>query len=117
MIMRHVLTLQDRRGDRGDRDSEQFRKLFIGGLHFETKEETLREYFEQYGEIIDSIVMRDPHTKRYQLLDNDQQSVENVVNQHFIIFVFAVYPHLKVGRLFTETPHLTVGATCMIFGH
>jgi len=75
-----VTCMQDRHGDRGDRDSEQFRKLFVGGLHFDTKEETLREYFEQYGEIVDSIVMRDPHTKRYvsscQLSDhNDQLTV------------------------------------------
>jgi len=53
--------LQDRQSDR---DSEQFRKLFVGGLHFETNEETLKEYFERWGEVVDSVVMRDPHSKR-----------------------------------------------------
>jgi heterogeneous nuclear ribonucleoprotein A1/A3 len=54
----------EKRGEPRDRDSEQFRKLFVGGLHFETTEETLREYFEHWGEVVDSVVMRDPHTKR-----------------------------------------------------
>lgn len=54
----------DRRGDYGDRGSEQFRKLFVGGLHFDTTEEALREYFERWGEVVDSVVMRDPHSKR-----------------------------------------------------
>lgn len=55
---------ESREDRRGDRDSEQYRKLFIGGLHFETNEETLREYFERWGEVVDSVVMRDPHSKR-----------------------------------------------------
>jgi len=55
---------RDRGGDTRDRDGEQFRKLFVGGLHFETTEETLREYFSQWGDVVDSVVMRDPHNKR-----------------------------------------------------
>jgi len=45
-------------------EPEQFRKLFIGGLNYKTSEETLKSYFEQWGEIVDCVVMRDPHTKR-----------------------------------------------------
>ena len=56
----------DRRDrDRDRDDTEQFRKLFVGGLHQDTTEETLREYFERWGEVVDSVVMKDPHTKRY----------------------------------------------------
>jgi len=40
-------------------ESESFRKLFIGGLSPDTTEETLRDYFEHYGEVVDCIVMRD----------------------------------------------------------
>lgn len=45
-------------------EPEQFRKLFIGGLDYKTTEETLRKHFEQWGEIVDCVVMRDPQTKR-----------------------------------------------------
>ncbi|KFM61723.1 Heterogeneous nuclear ribonucleoprotein 87F, partial [Stegodyphus mimosarum] len=49
-----------------DRNSEpeQFRKLFIGGLNYKTTEETLKSHFEQWGEIVDCVVMRDPNTRR-----------------------------------------------------
>ncbi|CAG5135750.1 unnamed protein product [Candidula unifasciata] len=50
--------------DGGDPNSEQFRKLFVGGLSYETTEDSLRAHFEQWGEIVDCVVMRDPNTKR-----------------------------------------------------
>uniref|UniRef100_A0A3B3U1V7 Heteroous nuclear ribonucleoprotein A3 n=1 Tax=Poecilia latipinna TaxID=48699 RepID=A0A3B3U1V7_9TELE len=43
---------------------EQLRKLFIGGLSFETTEESLRAHFEQWGSLTDCVVMRDPNSKR-----------------------------------------------------
>uniref|UniRef100_A0A3Q4GWT4 Heteroous nuclear ribonucleoprotein A1 like 3 n=2 Tax=Pseudocrenilabrinae TaxID=318546 RepID=A0A3Q4GWT4_NEOBR len=43
---------------------EQLRKLFIGGLSFETTEESLRAHFEQWGTLTDCVVMRDPNSKR-----------------------------------------------------
>ncbi|XP_019910529.1 heterogeneous nuclear ribonucleoprotein A3 [Esox lucius] len=46
------------------REPEQLRKLFIGGLSFETTEESLRLHFEQWGKLTDSVVMRDPNNKR-----------------------------------------------------
>ncbi|ETE63789.1 Heterogeneous nuclear ribonucleoproteins A2/B1, partial [Ophiophagus hannah] len=57
------------RGDResdwvSEREKEQFRKLFIGGLSFETTEESLRNYYEQWGKLTDCVVMRDPASKR-----------------------------------------------------
>lgn len=53
-------------GGDGDPDpnSEQFRKLFIGGLSFDTDENSLKQYFSKWGEIVDCIVMRDPNSKR-----------------------------------------------------
>ncbi|XP_032629715.1 heterogeneous nuclear ribonucleoproteins A2/B1 isoform X3 [Chelonoidis abingdonii] len=48
----------------GLREKEQFRKLFIGGLSFETTEESLRNYYEQWGKLTDCVVMRDPASKR-----------------------------------------------------
>ena len=39
-------------------------KVFIGGLNVTTTKESLKSYFEQFGEIVDAVVMRDPTTKR-----------------------------------------------------
>ncbi|XP_032148078.1 heterogeneous nuclear ribonucleoprotein A1-like [Sapajus apella] len=46
------------------KEPEQLRKLFIGGLSFETTDESLRNHFEQWGTLTDYVVMRDPNTKR-----------------------------------------------------
>ena len=44
--------------------SEQDRKLFIGGLRHETTESKLRAFYEKWGELVDCVVMMDPHTRR-----------------------------------------------------
>uniref|UniRef100_A0A8D0GZL5 RRM domain-containing protein n=1 Tax=Sphenodon punctatus TaxID=8508 RepID=A0A8D0GZL5_SPHPU len=46
------------------KEPEQLRKLFIGGLSFETTDESLRSHFEQWGTLTDCVVMRDPNSKR-----------------------------------------------------
>ncbi|KAG7227605.1 hypothetical protein INR49_005420 [Caranx melampygus] len=42
--------------DREAKEPEQLRKLFIGGLSFETTEESLRAHFEQWGTLTDCVV-------------------------------------------------------------
>uniref|UniRef100_A0A8C6ZWK5 Heteroous nuclear ribonucleoprotein A3 n=1 Tax=Nothoprocta perdicaria TaxID=30464 RepID=A0A8C6ZWK5_NOTPE len=49
---------------RKPKEPEQLRKLFIGGLSFETTDDSLREHFEKWGTLTDCVVMRDPQTKR-----------------------------------------------------
>ncbi|KAB1260095.1 Heterogeneous nuclear ribonucleoproteins A2/B1 [Camelus dromedarius] len=50
---------------KGDtREKEQLRKLFIGRLSSETTEESLRNYYQQWGNLADCVVMRDPASKR-----------------------------------------------------
>ncbi|KAB0360333.1 hypothetical protein FD754_004489 [Muntiacus muntjak] len=46
------------------KEPEQLRKLFIGGLSFETTDESLRSHFEQWGTLPDCVVMKNPNTKR-----------------------------------------------------
>ena len=46
------------------KEPKQLQKLFIGGLSFETTDESLRSHFEQWGTLTDCVVMRDPNTKR-----------------------------------------------------
>jgi len=47
-----------------DEEPEQIRKLFIGGLSYTTTEDSLSEFFSQWGELTDCVVMQDPATKR-----------------------------------------------------
>ncbi|KAJ6356273.1 hypothetical protein OIU78_004394 [Salix suchowensis] len=44
-------------------DSDQG-KLFIGGISWETSEEKLGDYFGQYGEVLQTVVMKDKTTGR-----------------------------------------------------
>lgn len=44
--------------------SEQSKKLFLGGLNYSTDEDGLQNYFSQFGELTDCVVMRFSDTKR-----------------------------------------------------
>lgn len=50
--------------ENSDKEPEQVRKLFIGGLSYETTEQSLRAHFEKWGTLTDCVVMRDPDSKR-----------------------------------------------------
>ncbi|KRX87957.1 RNA-binding protein 38, partial [Trichinella pseudospiralis] len=39
-----------------------FTKIFVGGLPYHTNDRTLREYFEQFGEIEEAVVITDRQT-------------------------------------------------------
>lgn len=39
-------------------------KLFVGGLNYDTRDEDFSKYFEQFGEVIDSIIMIDKNTAK-----------------------------------------------------
>ncbi|GLT71188.1 hypothetical protein SLA2020_432220 [Shorea laevis] len=39
-------------------------KIFVGGLAWETQRDTMRRYFEQFGEIIEAVVITDKNTGR-----------------------------------------------------
>lgn len=43
-------------------ESEQTRKIFIGGLSYKTTEEGLRSFYSQWGELLDAVVMTDKIT-------------------------------------------------------
>nr|DAD20011.1 TPA_asm: hypothetical protein HUJ06_021474 [Nelumbo nucifera] len=44
-------------------DSDQG-KLFIGGISWDTSEDKLKEYFSKYGEVVQTVIMRDKVTGR-----------------------------------------------------
>ncbi|XP_071723279.1 probable RNA-binding protein ARP1 [Rutidosis leptorrhynchoides] len=41
-----------------------FTKIFVGGLAWETQRDTMRLYFEQFGEILEAVVITDKNTGR-----------------------------------------------------
>jgi len=45
-------------------EPEAERKLFIGGVSFKTSDESLKEFYSQWGEITDVVVIKDKHTNR-----------------------------------------------------
>lgn len=45
-------------------EPEQFRKLFIGGLSLNTNDDALKEFYGKFGNILDSVVMRDSLNKK-----------------------------------------------------
>jgi len=39
-------------------------KIFVGGLAWETQRDTVRRYFEQFGEVLEAVVITDKNTGR-----------------------------------------------------
>ncbi|OQD65048.1 hypothetical protein PENPOL_c006G01425 [Penicillium polonicum] len=65
------------------------RKMFIGGLNWETTDESLRDYFSQFGEVQECTVMRDSATGRSRgfgfLTFRDAKTVNTVmVKEHYL---------------------------------
>ena len=73
------------------KEPEQLRKLFIGGLSFETTDGSLREHFEKWGTLTDCVVMRDPQTK------------------HSRGFGFVTYSCVEVDAAMCARPHKVDG--------
>ncbi|XP_062861458.1 heterogeneous nuclear ribonucleoprotein A3 [Trichomycterus rosablanca] len=79
---------------RESKEPEQLRKLFIGGLSFETTEDSLRAYFEKWGMLTDCVVMRDPGNKRSRGFGFVTYSCVTEVDA-----AMAARPHKVDGRL------------------
>ncbi|KND88857.1 putative RNA-binding protein, partial [Tolypocladium ophioglossoides CBS 100239] len=63
--------------------------MFIGGLNWETTDQSLRDYFSQFGEVVECTVMRDSNTGRSRgfgfLTFKDAKTVNIVmVKEHFL---------------------------------
>ncbi|KAL6235395.1 hypothetical protein BDW75DRAFT_209731 [Aspergillus navahoensis] len=78
-------------------------KMFIGGLNWETTDQSLKEYFSQFGEVQECTVMRDSATGRSRgfgfLTFRDPKTVNTVmVKEHYldgkIVRPALVLPHV-----------------------
>ncbi|XP_019635352.1 PREDICTED: heterogeneous nuclear ribonucleoprotein D-like isoform X2 [Branchiostoma belcheri] len=65
------------------KDDDDDRKMFVGGLSWETTEKDLKDYFAQYGDIEDCTIKIDPVTGRSRgfgfILFSKAESVEKVL--------------------------------------
>ncbi|XVF72945.1 hypothetical protein PTKIN_Ptkin12aG0161200 [Pterospermum kingtungense] len=48
----------------GQYNDTTYTKIFVGGLAWETQRDTMRRYFEQFGEILEAVVITDKNTGR-----------------------------------------------------
>ncbi|XP_010530068.1 PREDICTED: heterogeneous nuclear ribonucleoprotein 1 [Tarenaya hassleriana] len=64
-------------------------KLFIGGISWETNEDRLREYFQNFGEVLEAVIMKDRATGRARgfgfVVFADPNIAERVVLQKHMI--------------------------------
>ncbi|XP_014679606.1 PREDICTED: RNA-binding protein squid-like isoform X2 [Priapulus caudatus] len=71
-------------GDSGNRADEDNRKLFVGGLSWETTQEELQEYFSKYGTVVKCILKTDPNTGRSRgfgfVVFEDKDVIEGVMS-------------------------------------
>ncbi|KAH8820952.1 hypothetical protein F5884DRAFT_68477 [Xylogone sp. PMI_703] len=66
-----------------------YRKMFIGGLNWETTDQSLKEYFSQFGDVLECTVMRDGASGRSRgfgfLTFKDPRTVNIVmVKEHYL---------------------------------
>ncbi|XP_040461259.1 RNA-binding protein Musashi homolog 1 isoform X7 [Falco naumanni] len=100
-------------------DRECGSKMFIGGLSWQTTQEGLREYFSQFGEVKECLVMRDPLTKRSRgfgfVTFMDQAGVDKVLAQsrHELdsktIDPKVAFPRRAQPKMVTRTKKIFVG--------
>lgn len=97
---------------KADMSNKDLGKLFIGGLNWETDEERLKQYFSQYGEVLELNVMRDNNTGKSRgfafLTFASSSSVDAVMKEKHILDGKLIDPKRaipkdeqeKVGKVF-----------------
>ncbi|XP_077215386.1 heterogeneous nuclear ribonucleoprotein 1-like [Tasmannia lanceolata] len=65
-------------------------KLFVGGISWETSEETLKDHFSKYGVVVDSVIMRDRNTGTargfgFVLFSNPSDADNALLDKHLIL--------------------------------
>jgi RNA recognition motif-containing protein len=51
-------------GVNGQFGDTTYTKVFVGGLAWETQRDTMKKYFEQFGDILEAVVITDKNTGR-----------------------------------------------------
>ncbi|XP_066982587.1 uncharacterized protein [Macrobrachium rosenbergii] len=70
------------------------RKVFVGGIDYTTTDESLKEHFSTWGEVVDAVVMKDPATNRSRGF-----GFVTFMNPDHVDAVQRARPHKVDGRL------------------
>lgn len=62
-----------------EEDQTKFTKLFVGGIPYHSADETLKEYFEQFDDIVEAVIIRERNSQR--------SKGYGFVSYYFIFFV------------------------------
>lgn len=110
---------QSEDGDGSDSPKPFDRKMFIGGLSWQTSPENLKNYFTQFGEVLECMIMKDAITKRSRgfgfITFKDANCVEKVLAKevHTLdekqIDPKPAYPRQKHPKMVTRTKKIFVG--------
>lgn len=94
-------------------------KMFIGGLSWQTTPESLREYFSQFGDVKEALVMKDPTTMRNRgfgfVTFKDPENVDKVVVHQYHLLdgkqidPKVAFPKRAANKVVTKTKKLFVG--------
>lgn len=64
-------------------------KLFIGGISWDTNEDRLRQYFQNFGDVVEAVIMKDRTTGRARgfgfVVFADPSVAERVVMEKHVI--------------------------------
>jgi RNA-binding protein Musashi len=64
-------------------------KLFIGGISWDTNEDRLRSYFQNFGDVVEAVIMKDRTTGRARgfgfVVFSDPSVAERVVMEKHVI--------------------------------
>ena len=87
------------------------RRLFVGGISWETSEATLREHFSKYGEVEDTSLITDKRTGHgrgfgfMSFKDPDMANQALKINMFFFFFYHSLYALYKLSSVPTAFQH------------
>ena len=47
-----------------EEDATKYTKLFVGGIPYHTEDETMKEYFLQFDDIVEAVIIRERNSQR-----------------------------------------------------
>lgn len=76
-----------------------YTKVFVGGLAWETQKDTMKKYFEQFGEILEAVVITDKTTGRskgYGFVASSIPRSSFFFSLSFLYVSFSIHIHIKL---------------------
>ncbi|KVH92139.1 Nucleotide-binding, alpha-beta plait [Cynara cardunculus var. scolymus] len=95
-------------------------KVFVGGLAWETQSETLHGYFDQFGDILEAVVITDKHTGRSKgygfVTFNDAEAAKRACADPTPV-IDGRRANCNLASLGRAQPSLTYGRVCLNLRH